>query len=66
MDPIVGGQLPKRNELCPCGSKRKYSKCHGNSAKQGIAKRKAMEVATVVYREEMDRLTSISEGEQDE
>ncbi|MGH3908265.1 MAG: preprotein translocase subunit SecA [Pseudonocardiaceae bacterium] len=26
---VVGGQEPARNEPCPCGSGRKYKRCHG-------------------------------------
>ncbi|MGH4026701.1 MAG: SEC-C metal-binding domain-containing protein [Pseudonocardiaceae bacterium] len=26
---VVGGQQPARNEPCPCGSGRKYKRCHG-------------------------------------
>jgi hypothetical protein len=28
---IMGIQPPARNELCPCGSGRKYKRCHGGS-----------------------------------
>lgn len=31
--PIVGGQAPKRNEPCPCGSKLRFKYCHGDSSK---------------------------------
>ncbi|MGH3926498.1 MAG: SEC-C metal-binding domain-containing protein [Pseudonocardiaceae bacterium] len=26
---VVGGQEPARNEPCPCGSGKKYKRCHG-------------------------------------
>ncbi|MGH3753169.1 MAG: SEC-C metal-binding domain-containing protein [Pseudonocardiaceae bacterium] len=26
---VVGGQEPSRNAPCPCGSGRKYKRCHG-------------------------------------
>ena len=26
---VIGGQEPARNEPCPCGSGRKYKRCHG-------------------------------------
>ncbi|HEU0086180.1 MAG TPA: SEC-C metal-binding domain-containing protein [Pseudonocardiaceae bacterium] len=26
---MIGGQEPARNEPCPCGSGRKYKRCHG-------------------------------------
>jgi hypothetical protein len=26
---VIGGQKPGRNDLCPCGSGKKYKKCHG-------------------------------------
>lgn len=29
IDPIIGGQKARRNEPCPCGSGKKYKKCHG-------------------------------------
>jgi hypothetical protein len=52
MDPIVGGQLPGRNEPCPCGSGLRFKKCHRDPAKV----QKAAAVAKEAYRVEMDRL----------
>jgi preprotein translocase subunit SecA len=31
-EPVVAGQKVGRNEPCPCGSGRKYKKCHGKEA----------------------------------
>ena len=30
---IKGGQKPKRNQPCPCGSKLKFKHCHGDPLK---------------------------------
>jgi len=30
---ITGGQKPKRNQPCPCGSELKYKHCHGDVVK---------------------------------
>lgn len=31
-DPIInGGPLVRRNELCPCGSGKKFKRCHGRN-----------------------------------
>lgn len=38
---IKGGQKPKRNAPCPCGSQLKFSKCHGDDSKRVIANRVA-------------------------
>jgi uncharacterized protein len=27
--PLRAAQTPGRNDLCPCGSGRKFKKCHG-------------------------------------
>ena len=45
VDPIVGGQQPKRNEPCPCGSGLKFKKCHNNP----VFKQTAFEEAKKAY-----------------
>lgn len=35
---ITGGQKPKRNKPCPCGSGLKYKWCHGDVAKTANAR----------------------------
>jgi len=37
MKPIVGGQLPGRNDPCPCGSGLKFKRCHGDAAFKNTA-----------------------------
>ena len=34
---ITGGQKPKRNQPCPCGSELKYKYCHGDELKLALA-----------------------------
>jgi uncharacterized protein YecA (UPF0149 family) len=29
LQPIMKGGTPGRNDACPCGSGKKYKKCHG-------------------------------------
>ena len=31
-DEISGGRKVGRNELCPCGSGKKFKRCHGSDA----------------------------------
>lgn len=38
-DPIIGGQEPGRNELCPCGSGLKYKHCHGDDKKRQVVQK---------------------------
>lgn len=45
---IKGGQEPKRNEPCPCGSELKYKNCHGDPTKKAVCE--------VAVRETMLRL----------
>jgi len=35
---ITGGQKPKRNQPCPCGSELKYKHCHGDVVKTADAR----------------------------
>lgn len=58
MEPIVGGQLPGRNEPCPCKSGKKFKRCHGDPVKRTLARCKAEKATAVIFREELDRLTS--------
>jgi len=51
---IVGGQKPRRNEPCPCGSGLKFKKCHGDPVKHT----RAMEVVREAYSREMTRLVT--------
>lgn len=48
---IVGGQVPGRNDPCPCGSGLKFKKCHNNP----IFKQVAFEEAKEAYAAAMAR-----------
>jgi len=55
--PIVGGQKPKRNQPCPCGSSLKYKHCHGDPAKI-----QAMKQVTAGLMSRMIRLEQMKKG----
>lgn len=47
------GEQPKRNELCPCGSKLKHKYCHGDVVKNQAARAMANKVmAGLIFEEQ--------------
>ena len=35
---LTGANMPERNKLCPCGSRLKFKRCHGNELLRQKAK----------------------------
>ena len=56
VEPTVGGQKPNRNAPCPCGSGRKWKRCHGSSAWHT----QAMKVAKDAYVKTMNQLVAMA------
>jgi len=53
---ITGGQKPKRNEPCPCGSGLKYKWCHGDQIKTMSARDAMnMKMAELIIKEKIKR-----------
>jgi len=53
---IKGGQKPKRNDPCPCGSKLKFADCHGDDSKRVIANRVAnLKMVELIQQEQKKR-----------
>jgi len=55
MSVVPKGDLPGRNELCPCGSGLKVKICHGNLTKQLICTRVANEMMVKLIRQEQKK-----------
>jgi len=58
---IRGGQDPRRNATCPCGSGLKYKRCHGDPQKKAIIQQVANEAMTMLILEEKLRKGLIDE-----
>ena len=56
---IKGGQEPRRNEPCPCGSGLKYKYCHGDSIKTMICNRVANEKMVFLIRDEKIKIKGL-------
>lgn len=52
LNTIVGGQVPGRNELCPCKSGLKSKQCHGDPVKQQVVRRFAVTLMDKLIRKE--------------
>jgi len=52
LNTIVGGQVPGRNELCPCKSGLKFKQCHGDPKKQQVVQRFALALMGQLIRDE--------------
>lgn len=48
--PIVGGQVPGRNESCPCGSGLKFKQCHGDGEKKQLVQKLAVAFMELLIR----------------
>ena len=63
---IKGGQMPGRNEPCPCGSGLKFKHCHGDPGKTAICEAVVREHMLILIKQEQLKRGLITQEEYDE